>query len=184
VGPLEAASDEQIKRQIDTNLVGTVMVTKRVLPHFRKQRSGTIINISSIAGAVSFPMQSLYHTTKWGMEGFSESLHYELQQFNIKVKLIEPGVIKTDFYGRSKTVLQNEALPEYDEYSNRVMKNLLSRGEKGSPPEVVAEAIYRAAADDRKKMRYRVGKSNGIVLLRKLIPFSLYARFVKGAIEK
>jgi NAD(P)-dependent dehydrogenase (short-subunit alcohol dehydrogenase family) len=97
IGPLENASDEQVLRQIDTNLTGSILVTKRLIPHFREKRSGVIMNVSSIAGLVSIPMQSLYHATKWGLEGFSESLHYELRQFNIRVKIIEPGVIKTDF---------------------------------------------------------------------------------------
>jgi NAD(P)-dependent dehydrogenase (short-subunit alcohol dehydrogenase family) len=184
IGPLENATDEQIERQIGTNLTGTITVTKRMVPHFREKRSGVIINVSSIAGLISIPMQSLYHATKWGLEGFSESLHYELKQFNIRVKLIEPGVIKTDFYGRSKTVLRNGTTKEYDDYSERVLKNVLSRGEKGSPPEIVAEAIFKAATDRKKKMRYRMGNSKWIVTLRKLLPFRIYASLMSRTIEK
>jgi NAD(P)-dependent dehydrogenase (short-subunit alcohol dehydrogenase family) len=183
VGPLEAAADEQIRRQIDTNLTGAIDVAKRMIPHFREKRKGIIMNVTSIAGLMSIPMQSLYHATKWGLEGFSESLHYELRQFGIFVKIIEPGVIRTDFYGRSKTVLRNEAITEYDDYSERIMRNILSRGEKGSSPEAVAGTIYKAATDGRKKMRYRVGRSKWIVTMRKVLPFGLYARLMRGAME-
>jgi len=184
VGPLEAATDEEIRKQIDTNLTGTINVTKRMIPHFRERRAGTIINVSSIAGLVSIPMQSLYHATKWGMEGFSESLHYELRQFNIRVKLIEPGIIRTDFYGRSKTVLRSETLTEYDEYSEKVLRNVLARGEKGSPPELIAETIFKAATDRGRRMRYRAGRSKWIVTMRRLLPFGMYTRLMRGAIEK
>jgi NAD(P)-dependent dehydrogenase (short-subunit alcohol dehydrogenase family) len=184
LGPLEAATDEQIMRQIDTNLTGPVEMTKRMLPLFRGQVSGTIVNISSIAGVVSIPLQSLYHATKWGLEGFSEALQYELRQFNIRVKIVEPGVIKTDFYGRSKTLLQDEALTEYEEYSKKVVNNLLMRGEKGSGPETVAETVYRAATDGKRRMRYRVGKSKVIVTLRRLLPFGLYIRIMRRVTER
>jgi NAD(P)-dependent dehydrogenase (short-subunit alcohol dehydrogenase family) len=183
LGPLEAATHEQIERQIGTNLIGSINVTKRVLPHLREQREGTIVFVSSIAGAVSIPMQSLYHATKWGLEGFSEALHYELRQFNVRVKIIEPGIIRTDFYGRSKTVLHDASLTEYDDYSERVVNNILSRGEKGSPPEIVADTIYRASVDRSGRMRYRTGRSKFIVTLRKLLPFRVYARLIRRTIE-
>ncbi|MCL2318378.1 MAG: SDR family oxidoreductase, partial [Methanomassiliicoccaceae archaeon] len=99
IGPFEAATHEQIEKQFDTNLLGVINMTKEVLPYLREQRSGTIVNVSSIAGMVTFPLHSLYNSTKWGVEGFSEALRYELRPFNIRVKIIEPGVIKTDFYG-------------------------------------------------------------------------------------
>jgi len=184
VGPLEAATNEQIERQIDTNLMGSINATKLIVPHFRGQGSGTVVNISSIAGVVSIPLQSLYHATKWGLEGFSEALQYELRQFNIRVKIIEPGIIKTDFLGRSKTVLHDETLTDYREYSEKVMNNLFSMGEKGSPPEIVAETIFKAATDNSKKMRYRVGRMKGITTMRKLLPFGLYTRLMRGATEK
>ncbi|MCL2819140.1 MAG: SDR family oxidoreductase, partial [Actinomycetia bacterium] len=83
LGPLEAMTYEQIRRQIDTNLVGVILVTMAMVPHFRERRAGTIINLSSIAGVVSIPLQSLYHATKFGVEGFSEALRYELRPFGI-----------------------------------------------------------------------------------------------------
>lgn len=178
VGPLEGADFQQVRGQLDTNLLGLIAVTKAMLPHFRKNRSGVIINLSSIAGCVSIPLQSLYHATKFGVEGFSESLQYELEAFNIKVKLIEPGTIKTNFCGRSMTVVDYDDLPEYMEYSDKVISNLINNGNIGSAPEEVAHVIYRAATDNRKKMRYPVGKMKEMIMLHKILPLSLYQKVV------
>ena len=184
VGPLETATHKQIERQIDTNLLGLIDVTKEIIPYFREQKSGTVINISSIAGVISIPLQSLYHATKWGIEGFSEALQYELNPFNIRVKIIEPGIIKTDFYGRSMTVLKDETINAYESYSQKVIGNLLAQGNNGSDPCVVAEAIYKAALDSSKKLRYSIGKAKGLIPLRKLLPFGFFSKSIRSVIEK
>jgi len=184
LGAVEMATHEQIKQQIDTNLLGLIEVTKEMIPHFRRQKSGVIINLSSIAGVVSIPLQSLYHATKWGVEGFSESLQYELRQFNIRVKIIEPGVIKTNFLGRSMTMVEDKELTEYEPYTKKVIKNIFLNGEKGSAPDAVAKTIYKAATDSRTKLRYLTGKHKGMVLLRKILPKRLYNSMVKSMIEK
>lgn len=183
IGPFEAATHEQIKHQIDTNLLGLIEVTKEIIPYFRKQKSGTIINLSSIAGIISVPLQSLYHATKWGVEGFSESLQYELQPFNIRVKIIEPGVIKTDFFDRSLTIVQDDTLIEYEPYSQKVIKNLLNEG-KASSPVGVAETIYKAATDNSTKLRYPTGTLKEVIPLRKILPFKLFSSLIKSTIEK
>lgn len=183
IGPFETATSEQIERQINTNLIGLIETTKAIIPHFRKQESGTIINISSIAGVTTVPMQTLYHATKWGVEGFSESLQYELRPFSIKVKIIEPGVINTDFYGRSMTIMGNPKIKEYDAYSNKVISNLIRNGKKGSSPQGVAETIYKAANDNRNKMRYPTGKSKNLVVLRKVLPYRLFSFLIRNAME-
>ena len=184
IGPVEAATHEQIKRQIDTNLLGLIDVTNEMIPHFRKQKSGTVINLSSIAGIISIPLQSLYHATKWGVEGVSEALQYELRPFNIRVKIIEPGVIKTDFYGRSMTIAHNNRLTEYEPYSQKVINNLLKNGEKGSAPEEVAKTIYKAAESNTKKLRYPTGNSKEMIYLRKILPFKIFNALVRSSIEK
>lgn len=184
VGAFEAATDEQIRRQIDTNLVGLIDVTKEIIPHLRKQKSGTIINVSSIAGNISIPLQTLYHATKWGVDGFSESLQYELRQFNIRVKIIQPGVIKTDFLGRSMTMTKIDNIKEYDPYCQKVIKNLMKNGEKGSSPQGTAQTIYQAATDNKSKLRYPTGNSKGMVNLRKLLPVSLFRTLIQSAMEK
>ncbi|WP_086348969.1 SDR family oxidoreductase [Candidatus Enterococcus clewellii] len=175
-GPLEEASDKQIKQQLDTNLLGVINMTKECIPHFRKQWSGRIINISSIAGRTSLPMQSVYHATKWGIEGLTESLQYELKPFNIKMKLIEPGVIRTDFYERS---MQTTALKgEYERQGKTIKANVVANGEKGSLPKGVAEVIFKAATDRRRKLRYTVGKSRQLIHLRSLMPLPMYQSLV------
>jgi len=184
IGSFETATDEQIRRQVDTNLLGVINVTKEIIPHFREQKSGTIINISSIAGNVTFPLQTLYHATKWGVEGFSESLQYELRQFNIKVKIVQPGVTKTDFFGRSMTVTKDDNLKGYDSYYQKVMKNLSKSVEKGSNPEEIAQTIYNAATDNKSKLRYLTGKLKEIIYLRKLMPVRLFSAIVRFAMER
>lgn len=184
IGPFEAATYDQIKRQIDTNLFGLIEVTKEFLPYFRKQRSGTIINVSSIAGNISIPLQTLYHATKWGVEGFSESLQYELRQFNIRVKIIQPGVVNTDFYGRSMTLTKNDELKDYEQYCSKVLKNLMSNGKKGSCAEESAQTIYRAATDNKSKLRYPTGNSKEMVYIRKILPVSWFRAMIQKAMEK
>jgi short-subunit dehydrogenase len=185
LGAFEACTSEQIERQFATNVFGLMSVTKAVLPHFRAQRSGTLINIASIGGKMAFPLYSLYHSTKWAIEGFSDSLQYELEPFNIRVKLIEPGPIKTDFYTRSLDLAQKPGLTAYDAFAAKVIPNLKKSGETGSPPQKVAEVIYQAATDDSKKLRYPAGGNAGMLLLmRKFLPDSLFSRIVRNGIVR
>src|ERR1044072_2247005 len=97
VGPLEELSIQEFKEQFETNVFGVIKVTKSVLPIMRKQRNGTIVNVSSIAGRIGFPLTPAYVSSKFALEGLSESIAYELEQFGIKVIIVEPGVIKTNF---------------------------------------------------------------------------------------
>jgi short-subunit dehydrogenase len=184
LGPFEMSTHEQIKQQIDTNLFGLIKVTKEIIPHFRKQKSGIIINISSIAGIISIPLQSLYHTTKWGVEGFSESLQYELRPFNIRVKIIEPGVIKTNFLGRSMTLIQDKSSTEYEPYTQKVIKNIFKKGEKGSTPDNVAKTIYKAATDNKTKLRYLTGNSKEIIYLHAILPQKIFRLLMRHEMEK
>ena len=178
VGPLEGASEGQIRSQIETNLIGTILVTKAMLPHFRENGGGTLINLSSVAGRMSMPLQSLYHATKWGVEGFSESLQYELKPFDIRVRIIEPGLIQTDFYNRSITRTDLSAPAVYQVFASRMIKTLVLAGQNGSSPAVVAEAIFRAAESKSARLRYRVGKGSGVLLLQALIPGRLFRALV------
>ncbi|MEL0215530.1 MAG: SDR family oxidoreductase, partial [Burkholderiaceae bacterium] len=100
-GPLESYPRENILRQFNTNVIGLLDVTQTILPHFRTNKAGVIINISSIGGQMTFPLGTLYHGTKFAVEGISEALHHELKPFGVRVKIIQPGMIATDFAGRS-----------------------------------------------------------------------------------
>lgn len=173
-GALEAAEEEQIRRQLDTNLLGTILVTKAVLPYLREGKHGVIVNLSSVAGKLTLPLHTLYHAAKWGVEGFSESLQYELQPFGIRVKIIEPGAIRTDFYTRSMTVMESETLPDYRKMTEAVLGKLVNAGKNGSDPETVAKCIYHAATAKSKKLRYTVGRGGAAAVLRPLIPTALY----------
>ena len=135
-GAFECASQEQIKKQFDVNVFGLMNVTRAILPHFRKNNSGTIINLASVAGHAGFPTFTLYNSTKFAVEGFSEALQYELRQFNIKVKIVEPGPIKTDFYDRSMDKIENPEITEYDSFINPAMKKMTEMGMKGLPPKL------------------------------------------------
>lgn len=171
IGPFEAADDEQIKRQFETNLFGLMRVTRAVLPHFRERRQGVIVNVSSVAGRTTFPLFSLYNSTKWAVEGFSEALWYELRHFNIKVKLIQPGAIKTDFYSRSYDQISNDELTDYHSISTPVFNKVSRVSRFAMGPETVARKIFRAANSGTRKLRYPAGGGAGAMLLfRKILP--------------
>jgi NAD(P)-dependent dehydrogenase (short-subunit alcohol dehydrogenase family) len=93
-GPLEGLSDEQILRMVNTNMLGTIRITRAFIPHFREKRAGLFINTTSIGGLLTGPFNSIYHATKWALEGWSESMAFELNQFGIGMKVIEPGGMK------------------------------------------------------------------------------------------
>ena len=156
-GPLEATSMETIRRQFDTNVIGLLETTKAVLPHFRSRHSGVIVNISSIGGKVTFPLGTLYHGTKFAVEGMSESLSYEMQAIGVKVKIVEPGAIKTDFATRSFAFSNDESMTEYQPTVKGVMTAVEPMMANGADPVVVAEVIYKAATDNTDQLRYPAG---------------------------
>ncbi len=180
VGAFEGATQEQIEKQFQTNVFGLMNVCREILPYFREQKRGTIVNVASMGGRITFPLYSLYHGTKWAVEGFSESLQYELRQFNIKVKIIEPGPIKTDFYDRSLDLTTKEGLHAYDHYIDKVMPNMQKAGENAPNGRLVAEVIYNAVTDGSWKMRY-TANSRMILTLRKLLPDALFFWVVRQA---
>lgn len=183
VGPFEAAKDEEIRQQFETNVFGLMNVCREILPYFRSERRGTIINIASVGGRMTFPLFSIYHATKWAVEGFSESLQYELDSFGIRVKVVEPGPIKTDFYSRSLQRVAKDDIEEYRYFTARVLPNLKSAGETAPDGRIVAGKIFEAASDGRKRLRYPVN-TKGLLLLRRILPESMYLRLVKIALSR
>ncbi|MCE7994034.1 MAG: SDR family oxidoreductase [Roseivirga sp.] len=156
-GPLEAFARESIVRQFNTNVIGLLDVTRAILPHFRANGQGTIVNISSIGGKMTFPLGSLYHGTKFAVEGISEALSYELSQIGIKVKIVEPGAIATDFAGRSFDFSNDESMTEYQETVAKLWAGFGNALNNASEPVVVAEVIYDAVTDGTDKLRYEAG---------------------------
>jgi NAD(P)-dependent dehydrogenase (short-subunit alcohol dehydrogenase family) len=159
-GPLEAVDPIQLERQFATNVYGPVYTIQACLPHFRAQASGLIVNVSSIGGRLTLPFNSLYHGTKFALEGISESLALELAPHGIRVKIIEPGGVKTDFAGRSLEFMQKDGLHAYDGSIERAMAVFTSpeRGSAYSEASDIAEAIYTAATDGTNRLRYVAGK--------------------------
>ena len=169
LGPFEAASDEQIRRQFETNVFGVMNVCRELIPYFREQKRGTIVNISSLGGRTAFPFSSLYNATKWAIEGFSESLQYELEPFGIRIKLIEPGPINTEFYGRSEDIAKKEGLTAYDHRFEPFMEFMRKSGVDAPDGSVVANVIYDAVTDRTNRLRYPVN-TKGILAMRSLLP--------------
>ena len=157
-GPLESFPREKILRQFNTNVIGLMDVSRALLPHFRKNKSGTIINISSMGGKMTFPLGSLYHGTKFAVEGISESLRYEVEQFGGKVKIVEPGAIATDFAGRSFDFNHDENLKEYQNIVSKITAVMPSMIKSAGPVNTVSKVIYKAATDGKGKLRYMAGK--------------------------
>lgn len=185
VGVFEAATKEQVQQQFDTNVFGVMNVTRALLPHMRQKRAGKILTISSVGGQVTFPIYSLYHSTKWAVEGFMESLHYELRPFGIQTKLIEPGPIKTDFYGRSQDLHKKPELKDYDRYLDVTYKNATAAGMNAQGPEVVAKKIYQAATDNSDRMRYPVGgNAPALIALKRFLPHKVFFSIARSVIEK
>ncbi|HSI87883.1 MAG TPA: SDR family oxidoreductase [Pyrinomonadaceae bacterium] len=181
IGAFEAATDDEVRRQFEVNVFGVMNVCREILPYFREQKRGVIVNISSVGGRLAFPLSSLYHATKWAVEGFSESLQYELEPFNIRVKIIEPGPIKTDFYDRSMSVAKREGLTAYDETTQRLLKNSAKAAENAPDGSVVAQVIYDAVTDKSGRLRYGAN-TKGILAIRRVVPFPVFRRLIKKII--
>jgi short-subunit dehydrogenase len=185
VGPFEAASEEQIQKQFETNVFGLMNVTRAILPYFRSKRDGVIINIASAGGRMTWPLYTLYHGTKWAVEGFSESLQYELRPFNIRVKIIEPGSIKSDFWGRSQEVIVKKGFDVYEEYVNTVVPNLQKSGANAPEPDVVASAVYKAATDNSWRLRYQAGAgAKWSLFMRRILPTRWFNGVIRSVLEK
>ncbi|MBB4805389.1 NAD(P)-dependent dehydrogenase (short-subunit alcohol dehydrogenase family) [Chryseobacterium defluvii] len=155
-GPFEGADEDQIFRNINTNLLGVMRVTQAFLPHFREKGKGMFISTTSIGGSVTFPMNSVYHATKFALEGWSESLTYELEPFGITVKTVAPGGIATDFAGRSLDLCKHDA---YEEIFSKVFNAFTNPERRAaySSAEQIAEVVYEAATDRNQQLKYIAG---------------------------
>jgi NADP-dependent 3-hydroxy acid dehydrogenase YdfG len=156
-GPLEAFSMDGIRRQFDTNVIGLLATTKAILPHMRAAKTGTIVNISSIGGKMTFPLGTLYHGSKFAVEGLSEALHYELEPLGVRMKIVEPGMIKTDFGGRSFDFQNDESLTDYQDLIGKVFAAFAATSNAGSEASVVADVIWQAVTDGSDQLRYTAG---------------------------
>ena len=166
-GPLEGISDEQLVQQVNTNLLGVIRVTKAFVPHFRARRHGLFITTTSIGGLVTVPLNSAYHATKWALEGWSESMAFELNQLGIGIKTVSPGFISTDFAGRS---LNTASHPAYDEMAQKVATAMKGAGQAAtaSTAEQIAEVVFEAATDGKNVLRYLAGEDAKAIYTQRL----------------
>lgn len=165
VGFFEDLTLDEIRDQFETNFFGVLNITKKIIPIMRLQKSGTIINISSGAGQVGLPGISAYVSTKFAIEGFSESLMYELHPYGIKVVIIEPGVIKTNFFRNCK--VSEHSVKKNSTYSrslDKFQRNIEIMQEHATSPTDVAKVIIQVLGNSEPKQRYIVGNDVAMIL--------------------
>ena len=156
-GPIEATPIDAFRRQFETNVVGLVAMAQAVLPSMRSRRSGVIVNISSPAGKIGFPLGSAYCGSKHAVEGISEAMSHELALVGVAVKIIEPGAIRTDFAPRSLE-LHADAVPgDYQPLVDATRASFATIDDTASPPEIVARVVFDAATDGSDRLRYTAG---------------------------
>lgn len=178
LGPAETTTTEQITDQLQVNILSTILVTQAFIPHFREKSSGIFVNISSMMGKIPFPFFSFYNATKFAIEGFSESLAYELEPFNIAVKIIEPGTIRTNFF-TSSLQETNSKQTLYESFYKKVITSVKKRGQQGESPEVVAETIYNAINDNKQFGRYTPDPTAKLLIfLRKITPTAMFRKIL------
>ena len=155
-GCTEDITLDDFRKQFETNFFSIVKIIQEVSPIMRNQKSGIIVNISSVVGKIGLPGSPAYISTKFALEGFSECLRYELGQFGIKTTLIEPGVIKTNFFNSMK-IPESKKVPKYKELTDHILAGLKMMAEMGTPPSQVADVIMKAINSDEILPRYIVG---------------------------
>ena len=161
-GTAEDVSIEEFRAQFETNFFSVVRMIQKVAPIMRKQGTGDIVNISSIAGRIGFPVSTAYISSKFAIEGLSESLRYELGPFGVDVIIIEPGVIKTNFFDSMKTA--KKADDTYKEITEKVISGVKMMAEMGTPPKEVANVIMKSLKDENPLPRYVVGNDAAMFL--------------------
>ena len=164
-GALEALSDDKILRQINTNLLGVLRVTQAFISNFRERKNGIFISTTSIGGFMGFPLHSIYHATKFALEGWSESMSFELGKFGISIKTVAPGGIATDFAGRSLDMNRNS---EYTNIENKLFEQMDVMMQNASTAEQIAEVVYEAATDGKDQVRYLAGVDANALYARRL----------------
>jgi NAD(P)-dependent dehydrogenase (short-subunit alcohol dehydrogenase family) len=173
-GAFEATSPAQVQQLFDTNVYGVLNVTRAVLPHFRERKQGLILTTTSVGGHIAFPLYSVYNATKFAVEGFMEGLQYEVQQFNIQVRTIVPGTVRTDF----AAAIQYVPASAYDPYQ-RVHEQTLASYATAATPESVAAVVFKAATSGGARSRFLAGSQPKLVyFLRWLLPHSAFAGLI------
>ena len=163
-GCVEDVSVDEFKEQFETNFFSIIRLIQEVAPTMRKQSSGTIVNVSSVVGRIGFPASPAYISSKFALEGLSESLRFEFAPFGIDVIIIEPGVIKTDFMKNMKMAKKSELDTVYKDITTKVVSGVKMMAEMGTPPKEVANTIVKAIKDEKPLPRYVVGNDASMFL--------------------
>ena len=163
-GTAEDVSLDEFRAQFETNFFSVVRMIQKVAPTMRKQGSGNIVNISSVAGRIGFPVSTAYISSKFALEGLSESLRYELGQFGVNVIIIEPGVIKTKFFDSMKTAKKADGGETYKDITLKVITGVKMMAEMGTPPKEVAQVIINSIKEEKPLPRYIVGNDAAMFL--------------------
>lgn len=182
-GPIETAPVEHIKLQMDTNFMGTVLLTKEVLPYMRKQGGGMIVNFSSIGGLMGLPFQGFYSAAKFAIEGFSEALRMEVEGFNIKVTVINPGDFHTNNSANRRNFLapQTENDPFAEQYARALQ--IIEKDEfNGRGPIILAKKIVKIVECNNPKQRYIISsfEQKLAVLLKYILPGKLFRKILES----
>ncbi|PGT90589.1 MULTISPECIES: oxidoreductase [Bacillaceae] len=180
-GFVEEIPIDEYRSQFETNVFGAIAVTQAVLPIMRKKSKGKIINVSSISGRVGFPGLSPYVSSKYALEGWSESLRLEVKSFGIDVILVEPGSFQTNIWTRGKKVTENSLKKEspYYEMMRKLEDHIESGSSKFENPKNVARLITAIALKNKPTMRYAIGRGVKMTLLFKmLVPWTIFEKIV------
>ncbi len=156
-GTVEDVSIDEFKKQFETNFFSIIRLIQKVAPIMRKQSSGNIVNISSVAGRIGFPVSPAYISSKFALEGLSESLRFELMPFGINVIIIEPGVIKTKFFDSMKLSEKSQQDSTYKEITDKVISGVKMMAEMGTHPKEVADVVIKTLGEEKPLPRYVIG---------------------------
>lgn len=184
-GPFEEQSDQQIHEQFETNVFGMMSVTRALLPSMRAAGRGRIINVSSLSGRVALPMFSVYAATKHAVEGFSESLRWEMEAFGVQVCVVEPGTFKTPiFFVNQRRAAGMQADGPYKELVTVIERAVLEGAEKAPGPDPVGRAIARLVGEPAPRFRTLVGiDARTLVTLRRVVPDRLFASGIRRLMQ-
>ncbi len=179
MGPIEAFDHETLRRQFETNVIGLSALTREILPAMRRHGGGTIINISSIGGRMAFPFAAAYHATKFAVEGLSEAMRFELKAHGVRVKLVEPGGIRTNFIARGTEWAKH---PAYEPQASDFQAMSLRLNDRLPGPDKVAKVIFKAATDRSDRLRY-LAAAGPYPFLHRLLPDAVWRSLVGMALR-